>query len=236
MNSNIDIEGNAYFAITPKVCMGGGKLDLRFSAGPIYAYLTAYADFFIVWSPFHFTADMGVAVGGGIKGKVLWWDVDFHIDVYANLHLEGPPFSGYVRVHTFIKDFDICFGDSSSIPRALTLDEFWDLLSKPPGGGQGVSTDGITLGIESGSLPGDNRKVQTKANTQSWVVSPGNFSFTVQCRFALQEVQYEDTKVIPESGSTIDVYSKPMRLTESITSKLNITVTCDTNQDRKSVV
>jgi hypothetical protein len=232
-SNEIYIEGNSYFAITPKVCMGGGKLDLRFSAGPIYAYFIAYADFFIVWSPFYFTVDLGISVGVGVRGKFLWWNVDMSVEVSADLHLSGPPFSGRVRVDAGIADFVIHFGDSSNPPEPLTLDQFWQLLSssKPSGYGRELreeTGDGITLAIESGSLPAKNHKIATESDKQSWDVSPGNFSFVVQCRFALKEVKYGDAHIISDT----EVYSKPMQTTKPIISELTITLTSDNDNEK----
>ena len=232
-SKEIYIEGNAYFAITPKVCMGGGKLDLQFSAGPVYAYFIAHADFFIVWSPFYFMVDLGVSVGVGVRGKVLWWNIDIHVDVSADLHLTGPPFNGWVRVDAGIKDIYIHFGDSSNPPEPLTLDQFWQLLlsSKPPGGGRELrkkTGSGITLAIESGGLPAKNQKLATESDKQSWDVNPGNFSFLVQCRFALKEVKYSDAHVTAKT----EVYSKPMQSTKPITSELTITLTSDNDNDK----
>jgi hypothetical protein len=218
--------------------MGGGMLDLRFSAGGLYAYFTAYADFFIVWSPFYFIADMGVSVGAGYRGK--WWfvNVDISVHVSAKLHLEGPPFSGVVKIDIGITVIDIYFGQPPGPPPALRLDEFWELLLSSPGNGPGESDKaGITLAIESGSLPGENHKVATDSTNQSWAVSPGGFIFLVQCRFALQEVIYDKTQVIPKQGGDIyQVFSRPMHSTQSITSILTITVTRDKQKEGENEV
>jgi len=123
--------------------------------------------------------------------------------------------------------------DSSNPPEPLTLDQFWQLLlsSKPPGGGlelQEKAGDGITLAIESGSLPAKNKKVAAESDKQSWDVNPGNFSFLVQCRFALKEVKYGDAKVISET----EVYAKPMQSTKAVTSELTITLTSDNDNEK----
>ena len=233
-SNEIYIEGNAYFAITPKVCMGGGKLDLRFSAGPIYAYFIAHADFFIVWSPFYFMVDLGISVGVGVRGKFLWWNIDISIDVSADLHLTGPPFRGWVRIDVGIADVYIPFGNSSNPPAPLTLAEFWELLSKPPGGGREIREEtgnGITLAIESGNLPAENPKVATDSDKQSWDVNPGNFSFLVQCRFAVKEVKY-GSNAKPEIVSDTEVYSKPMQSSKPIKSELTITLTSDRDNEK----
>ena len=61
--------------------MGGGSLSVVFATGPIRAHLDAYASLFMVWNPFHFTADFGVSVGVGFHGKVLFWTVTIEVSI-----------------------------------------------------------------------------------------------------------------------------------------------------------
>ena len=201
--------------------MGGGKLDINFAAGPLYAYFTAYADFFIVWSPFYFTADVGITAGAGFRGKWGPIDVDISVHVGAKLHLKGPPFSGYVDIDVIVTTIRIHFGDPPDEPKRLSLTEFWDLLS-----GDTHSDDGgITLAIDTGSIPGGKSIVEADSAKQVWTVSPNGFSFLVQCRFALQAVNYDEKQAIPDGDKRLDVLSRPMQSRSSITSILNVKVT-----------
>ncbi|QGI88486.1 hypothetical protein CEK25_003442 [Fusarium fujikuroi] len=67
LGSHLSLSGEAYFAITPKVCMGGGRLHAAFSAGPIEAWFDAFANFLINYKPFYFTSNAGICVGGDNK-------------------------------------------------------------------------------------------------------------------------------------------------------------------------
>ncbi|KAF8457871.1 hypothetical protein BDZ91DRAFT_629347, partial [Kalaharituber pfeilii] len=59
----LSITGQAYFAITPKVCMAGGLLHASLSVGVLKAFFDAFADFLINYHPFAFYAQGGVSVG-----------------------------------------------------------------------------------------------------------------------------------------------------------------------------
>ncbi|KAB8349758.1 hypothetical protein FH972_023772 [Carpinus fangiana] len=126
-NNAISIRGEAYFAITPKVCMGGGRWDVSLRLGPLEAYYSAFVDFLISFKPFYFIADGGVTVG--VRYTMDLWLVTLRISVElsATLHIEGPPIHGYVHVDFWVFGFNIAFGDSSSEAQKLSLKEFLDL-------------------------------------------------------------------------------------------------------------
>ena len=78
---DVNISGDAFFAITPKCCIGGGHLHVGYSSGSLAAWFDAFADFLINYSPFYFIADVGVSIGisyslhiGFIHRK---WEIDF---------------------------------------------------------------------------------------------------------------------------------------------------------------
>jgi len=207
--------------------MGGGSLSIVFSAGPLGAHLDAHADFLMFWNPFHFIGDIGVSIGVSFSVKIWFVNVHISVDISGSLHLEGPPFGGNVHVNFYMFGFDIYFGSHPGPPPALTLDKFWDLLSRSsnqPGTGKDT---GITLVVQSGYAPEHNKDV-TPPPQAPWMVVGGQFKFLVQCRFALKTVQFKDhpdadwTDVL--SGQ-IPVYSKPMHSTQPIESTLQVTVT-----------
>ncbi|KAF2965645.1 hypothetical protein GQX73_g7911 [Xylaria multiplex] len=65
------ISGEAYFAVTAWMCMGGGKLNAALKSGPLSAWFDAFLEFFINFCPFKFAADGGLAVG------VFGFSIDF---------------------------------------------------------------------------------------------------------------------------------------------------------------
>lgn len=70
--------GEAYFAITAKVCMGGGRLHAAFAAGPIRAWFDASADFLVNFQPLHFIADVKICVGVSFNVDFLFIQVYRH--------------------------------------------------------------------------------------------------------------------------------------------------------------
>ena len=199
--------------------MGGGSLSIMFFCGPIQAHLNAYADFFMFWRPFYFVGDIGVDIGVGYEGRILFCSVHIMVDVGASLHIQGPPFSGHVHVNFYISGFTIYFGGSPSRPPAMKLQDFWDsLISK--------GSEGITLTVESGNDPSQDHKAEIKTSSTSttpWVFTK-QFKILIQCQFPLSTVQYNgaDSGIPP---TAVQVYCKPMYCTTPVQSVLDVTVT-----------
>ncbi|KAI9749957.1 MAG: hypothetical protein M4579_006668, partial [Chaenotheca gracillima] len=97
-DSNISITGEAFFAVTPKVCMGGGRLNLTYQNGALSAYFNAYADFLINYRPFSFIGEIGVDIGVSYTLHVWFVTHRFNVHFGASLHLHGPPVAGYAHV------------------------------------------------------------------------------------------------------------------------------------------
>jgi len=93
----VSIVGQAYFAVTPKVAMGGALIHASVSIGPVKAWLDAAFDALMNFHPLHYEADFSVTVGVIFNADV--WFVHTHISasVGAKLHIEGPEFGGYAR-------------------------------------------------------------------------------------------------------------------------------------------
>ncbi|RDL32364.1 uncharacterized protein BP5553_08820 [Venustampulla echinocandica] len=126
-DSSISISGEAYFAITPNVCMGGGRWDVSLSLGPLQAFYNAFVDFLISFKPFYFIADGGITVGVRFKLDLWLVTIRISIDIGAQLHIEGPPIHGTVHVDFWVFGFDINFGASGGDDNSLTLEEFISL-------------------------------------------------------------------------------------------------------------
>lgn len=210
VDSAISITGESYFAITPKCCMGGGRLRATLKLGPLSAWFDAYADFLINYKPFHFMADGGVSVGVSCKVDLLITSFTIKIEIGAQLHLEGPPLCGRVHVDFWIVAFDIDFGPSPQGTKPISLDAFY-LLVLQAGEGAAMSRargfvegeveeeeeaemarggetnseyqDAHVFGCRSGLMEG-NGSQETEQNKE-WEVRSGTFSFEVSCRFAI---------------------------------------------------
>ena len=107
LDSSLSVTGEAYFAITPKVCMGGGRIHASLSLGALYAWFDAFLDFLMNFEPFFFHLHARVAIG--VRFTLDLWLVTVRIscEISAQLDLTGPSFGGIVHVDFWVFGFDI---------------------------------------------------------------------------------------------------------------------------------
>ena len=215
-SNSISIRGEAYFAITPKVCMGGGRWDVSLRLGPLEAWFSAYIDFLVSFKPFYFIADGGVSVG--IRFTLDLWLVTIRISVElsARLSIQGPPIHGYVHVDFWVFGFDIAFGKSSGKPDVLSLSDFIDLACQAKGSTAVDMFDTILAstrvsGQRQGRVIGDQKGVESKdaeskahvlvvqsglvadgmpesrPSGDPWTVRAGTFGFAISCKVAISK-------------------------------------------------
>lgn len=250
VDKNISITGEAYFAITPKCCMGGGRLHASLKLGPIEAWFDAYADFLINYKPFHFMADGGVSVGVNCKVDLLLTSFTIEVEIGAQLHLEGPPLCGRVHVNFYVTAFDIDFGPNPEKTKAVSLQEFYQLVLQS-GEGSSMSSSSLFMLEEAEGVKSDDDKAhvfgcrsglmegkgdQETEENKPWEVRSGTFSFGISCRFAISKATVEPSDEFPTSekgdeGPVTDpvswntpIYAKPMHLTEALTSEIEIEI------------
>ncbi|KAL6895748.1 hypothetical protein HDV57DRAFT_521043 [Trichoderma longibrachiatum] len=244
----ISISGKAYFAITPKVCMGGGRLDVALSLDPLYAYFNAFVDFLINFKPFYFIAEGGLTVG--VKFTLDLWlvTVNINIEISARLYIKGPPIQGRVHVDFWVFGFDIDFGASKvDQPPPLPLDEFIEVVCQAKnagiasmmiesalGSGDGQeeaskSPDAFVFAVEEGLIPKDD--VKSKPSGDEWFVRAATFEFSVNCKFAVESAKVETRspdgtllKTDDVRGTGIPIYAKPMQTDQPISSALTISI------------
>ena len=231
-SSKLSITGEAYFAITPKACMGGGRLHASFSAGPIEAWFDALADFLINYRPFTFIATMSISVGVKCSIDVLFVHKSVSAEVGASLTLWGPPVAGKVHVDFWVTSFDINFGGPQVKARKISLIEFYELVLQSGDTPQNLASlpateesappierpvnQGHTFLALSGLVnAGDDTK---KKSTDPWTVRGGTFSFSVSCKMAVQSVSQGGKTITHEN----DIYSKPMHLVTPMSSNLSV--------------
>lgn len=245
LNKNLSIRGEAYFAITPKACMGGGMLHASYAAGPIEAWFDAMADFLINYKPFNFTARISISVGVRFSADVLFLHASTTAELSAELTLWGPPVAGKVHVDFWLHSFDINFGESPTTASPVTLIEFYELvLQSGSKGQQAHGTSAAPAAIEQSSS--SNRRVHTRdmneshiflaqsglhssgEQTQSssdtpWTVRAGSFSFFLGCKMAIQTASHRGDTVHHDEK----IYAKPMRLKNPMSSTLTIEIAED---------
>ncbi|OJJ87728.1 uncharacterized protein ASPGLDRAFT_118417 [Aspergillus glaucus CBS 516.65] len=217
-SSSISITGKAYFAITPKVCMGGGELHLSFAAGPIKAWFDASTDFLMNYQPFYFTAECRVSVG--VSYTIDAWIVQKTIscEVGAGLSLWGPPMAGRVHVEIWITSFDINFGESPSKPESLDLISFYGLVLERDGRSEALegldrpTNEAHTFLAQSGLL-GDDASGR-------WKVRAGIFSMRMTCKMPISQATLGEKRVQHDS----EIHAKPMQLKDKIASHMKVSI------------
>lgn len=254
LSSQLSITGQAYFAITPKACMGGGRLHASFSAGPVKAWFDAFADFLINYKPFHFAAQAGLAVGISFNIDFLFIHIHISCEIGAQLYLWGPPFAGRVHVDFWVFGFDINFGDSQKSVDPVSLLEFYLLVLQASSQNSSSLSRGLVGGLEeeedniaarasntrpkneghvflatSGLLnPGDKTK---RPPNETWTVRAGIFAFTIGCKMAINQVKLtpdgEPIIIYGDPAKDIDVFSRPMHLQKPMVSTLIVEATQD---------
>ncbi|KAF2403814.1 hypothetical protein EJ06DRAFT_295181 [Trichodelitschia bisporula] len=231
----LSIRGEAYFAITTKVCMGGGMLNAVFNMGLLHAYLTAHADFLMQFHPFFFTADIGVRIGVEFELELLFITIHISVHLSAELHLQGPPFGGQVYVDFYVFGFTVPFGHQVGAPPAKTVDEFYTLLTNIPDADSSGSNEPSAanpnidklhvLSVEQGRFT-EKQKDAESAHTAMWEVKRGGFVFRVQSRIPLQSVREPAFATDPSAEvlGPAPFFAKPMQLTEQLISTMKVYV------------
>ena len=219
-DEHISITGQAYFAITPQVAMGGCVLQALFHLGKLSAHFDAHADMMINYQPFQFTTSIGVSVGVAYEMNLLLCTGHIAVELGAELYLHGPPLAGTVHVNFYVFGFDISFGPSYSPKPKLNLQQFWALLQQKSGSDTTVPEDHVFAATD-GLLPW-----KRDSPNAPWIVRPGRFRFQIHSRAAISlvtcfgEPENKDpsnrTKAISNNVNSIEqpllVYSKPMQI------------------------
>ncbi|RYP91655.1 hypothetical protein DL770_002221 [Monosporascus sp. CRB-9-2] len=252
LGGGLTISGEAYFAITPKACMAGGRLHAAFSAGPLGAWFDAFADFLINYKPFYFNMQAGLSVGVGFSIDIWFIHIRISVEIGAQLYLWGPPIAGRVHVDFWIVAFDINFGNDVSRNEAVSLQDFY-LLVLQTGANPALSAarrgmltmeshdeveaeegrqlleaarpknEGHNFLAQSGLLNPEDKPERDQ--NEPWIVRAGSFSFVVECKMAINAVKND-----PANDPVItygDIYSKPMKLTSTMTSTVTVVVQQD---------
>lgn len=170
VDSLVQIKGELYAAVTPKVGMVGGRLSVDFASGGLHAWLDAGFDAIVWWAPLYFDLRMWISVGASYTARVLWWDVTIRAEIGAYLNVWGPPTGGTVRVEVgpFSKSID--FGE----PRRLRREPLsWaDFHAKQ------LPADPLGISPVDGLLTDPSKSRATEGGR--WLVSADGFSFSTR--------------------------------------------------------
>jgi hypothetical protein len=133
VDSEILVQGDSYFALTPSCAMGGGELEVLFHSGDLRAWFIAQADFLFTWKPFYFIGEVGVSIGASYKIDLLFTSVTVSVELGADLEIWGPPTGGKVHVSWYIISFTVGFGADEQLPGGYQQwSDFVTLLPKRP--------------------------------------------------------------------------------------------------------
>nr|OQO29959.1 hypothetical protein B0A51_02550 [Rachicladosporium sp. CCFEE 5018] len=233
----VHIQGEGYFAITPKVVMGGAMIHVSLQVGIVSAYLDASFDALINLHPIHYMADVHVAIGVSCDIDILFITIHISVSIGADLHIEGPEFGGVAHVDFWVFGFDVYFGDQGKVLDPLTLSDFYDMVHKagptsgrpPATGPETVGLDQqIKLTLEDGAFSKPSQDT-AKADAQpdssgagsKWFVKGVSFAFRVAPDFAISIAQLINDKEgysdidkakIPAKDTPAPLRSTPMHL------------------------
>lgn len=235
----VSITGGAYFAICPTAIMAGGYLSVLFEAGPLKAWLNAYANFIIEWKPFYFSVDIGITVGASFGTTILGVSITIKAELGAKLHLEGPAINGFVEVSWFVISFTIPVGEQKTETTNAAL-KGWDVFaqsflppdhvpqSKPSSDASQrmLKADGdvpvqqvIKWNAESGLLNSSNN--EENSEDALWVVNPMYYSFNVVSAVPTNQVSITGTNYV-QTGVPVGI--RPMDYVDSLSAPIEVTV------------
>ncbi|KAF2147997.1 hypothetical protein K461DRAFT_324960 [Myriangium duriaei CBS 260.36] len=249
-DDDLHISGEAYYAITSQAVMGGGKLDINLDEGWVSVSLSAYADFFIHFHPFHFEGNIGVNLSAEINLDLGLFTIHLGpLEFSADLDIQGPPVTGVAYLHLWSWDVAVCFGSSKPTPEQLGLPEFLLMLKNVPIEDintpaantvpnqlvtitAGLITAGKTSGSDSGTQaePTSNEVKTDAPTTPTYVqVRGAKLQFEVQTRFPVLKLTIgtNPSTLVEIDNTTPLIYSIPMMLKDHFQeSDLTITLTC----------
>ncbi len=197
----LSILGESYFALTAHALMAGGHLKATWEDGSLKAWFAAGADFLVSWKPYHYDAEISLDMGV---------EYTFHffgthhisINVGADLHVWGPPFSGEATVHLFIVSFTVDFGQNAP-KHAEPIDwqhfksSFLNAKEKGPDKGK---IEGYSINLKNGLVK------QVKENSGEpayWLINPKEFALSIESSVPLTAkptVMKNSSLKIPETG------------------------------------
>ncbi|OJJ42373.1 hypothetical protein ASPZODRAFT_147359 [Penicilliopsis zonata CBS 506.65] len=199
VDERIFVRAGAYFAITPKLCMGGAAMLATCDVAGLHASFSALIDFLMNFEPFHYVLDVAIDISVSWSGYVLCIWTTIGVDITADLHMCGPPVYGTFTIKAPIKNVTVEFGDPSgrNVPGPVDLARFRQMLQQS---GQGERQE-LKISCRAGMLMEDGE--------QCWRVRAGTFVFEVKSNVATTQPFLNNEPV----GNASSVFATPMHLT-----------------------
>lgn len=225
VNPVLSVKASGYFAIVPDSMMAGGMFQALYRIGGFFsisASFTLAADFKINWKPYHYTANISLAIDVCASINIDLWLFSIHLalnlDLGANLAIWGPPFAGkgQVIVHAIVSfGVDVSFGDSTPTPKAIDWEEF--STSFLP------ELDKILTASVGSGLITNVEKTTGTTTTKTAVINPKDMSLVCHTAFPISSINTNGGTV---NGSCSDAFGiAPMGKLSNLSSDLTITIT-----------
>ena len=200
------IKAASYFALTPKECMAGGRMEMQYHSGGTKADFIIGADFYIGWKPFYYDISVYISLKLSYRINITFKvfgiqktiDKTISLDAGANLHIWGPDFSGKGEVNFHLKFFGIKFGFSFNVafgaideqkPSPLDWKEFQEgFLPAPPPKQLEAGTDSnaiLSIDCQKGMIKDEKEtiaenKENIEATTSVWYLNKKEISLSLQ--------------------------------------------------------
>ncbi|KAK6505086.1 hypothetical protein TWF481_007008 [Arthrobotrys musiformis] len=205
IDDRILIKAGGYFAITPKVCMGGASIMATCDVCGLHASFRALVDFLMNFEPFHYVLDVSIDISVSWRARVFFVWTNISADISANLHMCGPPVYGVFTIDVPIKNITVEFGDrgSRNPPDKVSLEAFRKMLRQSPDD----NTQEVKISCRSGMLVKDDSSKEA-VNSSCWNVRAGTFAFEVRSNVATSQLWFNGSTF----GGASKIFAKPMWL------------------------
>ncbi|KAF3763483.1 hypothetical protein M406DRAFT_331999 [Cryphonectria parasitica EP155] len=175
-------------------------------------------------------ADIGLNITNIASVRIQFVHIDISGSVHAELHLQGPPFDGYVDVDSKLVSIKIWFGEVNSRPLLLNFCEFLDAVLKPglSGAGQDTSEDLVVLGVADGAVARGASNFD-RPKGEPWRMRAAQVKFRIESKFAVSRSiigsDLEHGPVQDKNGGRAPIYARLMQNKSVITSTHRIKIT-----------
>lgn len=217
VSNQINISGEAYFALTPSCAMAGGWLSASYHddvlGGTLSASFNVNTDIIIRWKPFNFRASFGISISASYSHDVAWWTVTISAHIGASLLLWGPPTGGTFTVEYSVVSITINFGSPlAGIPNIVNWNDFKTSLPAP--------TEILKIQIDNGLI----NTQKNASNEDVWNVSGSTLEFNFETAFPAKQIAYLGGTKPPAAITAVnDVNVRPMGA-NSVPSTISISI------------
>ncbi|MCB0706856.1 MAG: hypothetical protein KDC34_16185 [Saprospiraceae bacterium] len=197
VNDDLFVKASAYFALTPRHFMIGGKLEGVFHTDFVRANLTVEAHFLVNFEPFAYQLEAGISLSGEVWA--LWWH-SFHVGLHISLW--GPEFGGVALIDLGFFDFEIEFGKPKQLPLPIGWVKFRDTLLPPE--------SEINKVFVSEGIIQENKYEQFSAEQVRYLVNPIDLELQFETAMPACSLQLNDQEIKTVSEWTLGI--APMAL------------------------